>query len=381
MTALGDRAEQFAREMPYRHAPYTSRNWGSRWHSLCSYHGKLKPAIAHFLITFFTEPGDVVLDPLCGVGTIPFEACQQGRLGIGNDLSPLAYCVTRAKVSQPSLESTMMELGLLKEYIDKNKGELDLNHLPYADFGLNKTLSEYFEVHTFAEILLAREYFVSNFDQLNDEQSMIMSCVMHVLHGNRPYALSRTSHPLTPYAPKGPFEYKNLIDHVDKKIQLTYSSDCEPDSIKGKALNLNYSDILVDPVDAIITSPPFAGSMKFYSQNWLRLWFSGWEPEDFEQADQRFLDAKQMKDINVYDSFFQKCDDLLKPDGILILHLGNNSKMDMAKALLPIAERYFSVAYEFCEDVQNLERHGIKDKGGTIEHQFAFLEKRSQRLK
>lgn len=362
--------------MPYRHAPYSSRNWGSRWHSLCSYHGKLKPAIAHFLISRFTEPGDVVLDPLCGVGTIPFEACQQGRFGIGNDLSPMAYCVTRAKVSEPSFDFAMRELGHLKEYINHNKDELNLNHLPYSNFGLNKTLSEYYEPHTFVEILLAREYFIRNFDRLNDGQALVMACVMHVLHGNRPYALSRTSHPLTPYAPKGPFEYKNLIDHVEKKIKLTYGATLEPDHVRGKALNLDYSDIHINPVDAIITSPPFAGSMKFYTQNWLRLWFSGWEPTDFEQADQRFLDAKQLKEIDVYETFFQKCDELLKPDGVLILHLGKNSKMDMAKALLPIAQRYFSIAYEFCENVQDLERHGIKDKGSTVEHQFAFLEKK-----
>ena len=43
----------------------------------------------------------MVLDPLCGVGTIPFEACLQGRVGIGNDLSELAYIVTKAKVEKP----------------------------------------------------------------------------------------------------------------------------------------------------------------------------------------------------------------------------------------------------------------------------------------
>ena len=40
----------------------------------------------------------MVLDPLCGVGTIPFEACLQGRVGIGNDLSELAYVVTKPKL-------------------------------------------------------------------------------------------------------------------------------------------------------------------------------------------------------------------------------------------------------------------------------------------
>jgi DNA modification methylase len=83
-------AESFIHNMPYHKEPYCGRNWGHPWHSLCSYHGKLKPAIAHFMVEQFTEIGDIVLDPLCGVGTIPFEACLQGRVGIGNDLSEMA---------------------------------------------------------------------------------------------------------------------------------------------------------------------------------------------------------------------------------------------------------------------------------------------------
>ncbi len=96
-------AIDFSNKMEYRTPPYSKRNWGHPWHSLCSYHGKIKPAIAHILVRDFTSPGDIVLDPLCGVGTIPFEACLQGRKGIGNDLSKLAYIVSSAKMNYPTL--------------------------------------------------------------------------------------------------------------------------------------------------------------------------------------------------------------------------------------------------------------------------------------
>ena len=35
---------------------------------------------------------------MAGVGTIPLEARRQGRIGIGGDLSELAYAVTKAKL-------------------------------------------------------------------------------------------------------------------------------------------------------------------------------------------------------------------------------------------------------------------------------------------
>src|SRR5687767_521988 len=93
----------FEATLPYRVAPYSSRAWGHPLHSLCSYQGKLKPALGHWLVRQFTQPGDLVIDPLSGVGTIPFEAALLGRRSIANDLSPLAATVARAKVDPPTL--------------------------------------------------------------------------------------------------------------------------------------------------------------------------------------------------------------------------------------------------------------------------------------
>jgi len=70
-------------ELPYKKGDFASRSWGHPFHSLMSYPSKLKPSIAFYLVNLFTEQGDVVLDPFSGVGTVPFEACSQGRYGIG----------------------------------------------------------------------------------------------------------------------------------------------------------------------------------------------------------------------------------------------------------------------------------------------------------
>ena len=49
----------FKTDLPFQQPPYSARNWGHRAHSLCSYVGKLKPAIAHHLVgTFVPEGGD-----------------------------------------------------------------------------------------------------------------------------------------------------------------------------------------------------------------------------------------------------------------------------------------------------------------------------------
>lgn len=374
------RAKKFIKSMPYKIEPYSGRNWGHPWHSLCSYHGKLKPAIAHFLITNFTKKGDIILDPLSGVGTIPFEACLNGRIGIGNDLSEMAYIVSKAKLEKPELESVRNEMDKLKKFINKNLMSEKVSKLVEENksFGYNKTLIDYFHPDTFREIICAREYFIKNIQKLTSEQALIFSAFMHVLHGNRPYALSRQSHPLTPYAPKGDFIYKNVIEHIEDKILSSYSKVDFDNYIEGSALYGDYNNIkgLDNSVDYIICSPPFADSIRFYMQNWMRLWLCGWNKEKFKSAENDFLDEKQKKDFSVYDSFFEMCYKVLKPNGKIILHLGKTSKIDMALEMQNYYKKYFDIVYVGTERVSNIEKHGVRDKGNTVEHEYLFLIKK-----
>lgn len=373
-------AKNFIKTMPYKQAPYSGRNWGHPWHSLCSYHGKLKPAIAHFLIEQFTEPGDTVVDPLGGVGTIPLEACLQGRIGIGNDLSELAFAVSKAKLEKPEYSACIDSLNVLKGYIMENANSAAILEATqkYDNFGFNGKLPTYFHEDTFKEILCAREYFVPRIKTITAAEGMIFSCLLHVLHGNRPYALSRNSHPLTPYAPTGDFIYKNVIDHIKKKLDAVYKKGDFGGYCSGWSIYGDYSDLCKKGIlaDAVICSPPFADSIRFYMQNWMRLWLCGWEAEDFKNADELFLDQKQKKDFDVYKSFFAMCCDILKPNGKIVLHLGKTEKVDMAEELSQRAQSYFYEVYRGSENVQEIEKHGIKDKGATVEHQYLFLMKK-----
>jgi len=288
MISFKNKAKDFIHDLPYKKGEYAGRNWGHAWHSLCSYHGKLKPAIAHFLVNEFTSPGDIVFDPLCGVGTIPFEACLQGRYGIGNDLSRMAYAITKAKVKHPARNDVNDVVKQLDKYIEKHKKNFDLGILPYSKFGFNGKIPKYFERNTYCEILAAREYFMGK-DELTSPESMVLAVLLHVLHGNRPYALSRNSHPLTPYAPKGDFIYKNVILHVNNKLDISYKQGDIKTALTGESINKDFAAITtsnVSNVDVIISSPPFAGSIRFYINNWMRLWFVGWEKEDFINADE-----------------------------------------------------------------------------------------------
>jgi DNA modification methylase len=365
---------EFKETLPYRLYPYSKRNWGHSMHSLCSYQGKLKPAIAHFLVNMSTRPGMKVLDPLGGVGTIPLEACLNGRTGISNDISLLAHTNALAKVRKKDEKIIEKELNKLEKYIKKNPPSK--KELEKANIGFNKSVKDYYHLDTLKEIISSRIYF-SKIKNFSPEQAFIFASLLHTLHGNRPYALSRRSHPITPFAPRGEFQYKSVIEKTKEKAKRMLGYEYPEIFTEGESLRLNYKElgkkIEKNSIDAVITSPPFYSSTRFYLSNWLRMWFCGWDKEDFEIKKENYLETKQIKNFNVYKGFFDVMSGLLKKNGIIIMHIGRSGKFNMGKELIEIAKNQYDVYGLVDESVSHLEKFGISDQGGTKGHQYLFL--------
>ncbi len=369
-----DNWQSFKENLPHQQLPFSKKNWGNPNHSLCSYQGKLKPSIAHHLVmTFLPEKGKM-FDPFCGVGTIPFEAALNGRRALGMDISMMAYYISQAKVGSTDIEQSL-------KYLNKLDGFIKTGNLPeeyvkrHAYFGLNKSLKDYYHQNTFREILLSRMFFSSHVPQ-NPSEMVVLSSMLHILHGNRPYALSRKSHPITPYAPTGEFMYKSVSEKLTDKV-LKYYRESIPDSFEAGTIICQDSTHRwpdsVDGLDAIITSPPFFDSTRFYSANWIRLWFCGWEREDFITMPARYIDEIQKKNMLIYETIFRLAKERLKNDGVMVMHLGKSRKCDMGIALSEIASRYFNNRELFNESVIHCNRFGIKDVGSVTEHQYLIL--------
>ena len=79
-----------------------SPRWGHSLHTMCSYHGMFPAKVAHYFIQRYSTPGDLVLDPFSGRGTVPLQARVEGRRTVSNDLNPLAYVLSQAKANPPT---------------------------------------------------------------------------------------------------------------------------------------------------------------------------------------------------------------------------------------------------------------------------------------
>lgn len=366
--------EAFKELLPHQKAPYSKREWGGPAHSMCSYQGKIKPALAHHLVECFSEPGSVIIDPFSGAGTIPLEACRMGRIGYGMDISRLGHVLTMGKVAKVSTESLEAHLESIEHYIrDYSSNEDEVARA--AEVRFNSSIPDYFHPDTLREVLAARSFFLDNWNS-SPEWAVLFSCTLHLLHGNRPYALSRRSHPVTPFKPTGEFEYRALMPRLRTKVSRVIDELTNDHREWGGSVQ---SDCTVSwprslpKADAIITSPPFFDSTRFYMTNWMRFWFVGWEREDFNTQTSAFLENRQKVDLDVYNLFFESSFKHLNEGGMLIMHLGYSAKCDMGSELAQRVHPWFSVADIFTEGVEHCESHGIRDKGTVNGHTYLVL--------
>ncbi|MBS3152678.1 DNA adenine methylase [Candidatus Woesearchaeota archaeon] len=353
------------KKLPYLEKPFCSRGWGHKLHSLCSYQSKLKPGIAYFLANLFGENDDLIFDPFSGIGTIPFELAQKGIKTISLDINPIAYTVTLAKLKKQDKERILKQLEELNKFIKTS--ELTQQEYNFAD----DYTKRFYHEKTLREILLSIKFFTKK----DDSYSFLKACLLHILHGNRPYALSRTSHNVTPYAPRGDFVYKDLVKNLKDKVERMFEDPLSPDFVEGEVFLGNIMEFSYPKkFDKIITSPPFINSTRFLYNNRIRMWFNGYSyQEQMKQAD-KYLESKG---IDVFNDVLKKFSELLKQDGYCILHLGVVKKIDMGVEISKLGEKLgFKTLAILYENVSGKEKFGIRDQGATHKHQFLIMQKR-----
>jgi DNA modification methylase len=352
--------------LPYKEKPFASRHWGHGRHSLCSFPSKMKPALAATLIDLFTPKSGVILDPFSGCGTIPFEAALRGRAAVGTDLSPLAFVLTHAKLNYPDRP----ELDVLMEDLARALSRPSRHSDSLLD-EMDEEIQAFYHTRTAVEIVVTRRHLgnVSKNFTSGSAPLFVTACLAHIMHGNRPYALSRRSHNIIPIPPKGPRVYKSVLTSLKEKCERMLAIPLPSAFRPGTSLRCPASNLPLDDgfVDAVVTSPPFLGSTEFLRQNRLRHWLVGWDYRRQIAEKGKFLE--HAKDIEGYRPISRELYRVVAPGGIVALHLGIVKRVNMADLLSPLfGEVGFEEVGRVWEDVSHLETHGRTDRGGTHTH-------------
>lgn len=272
-----------------------------RLHRLDKYPAKMIPQMAQFLIEIASEPGDTVLDPFCGSGTVVREAMVLGRNAIGLDVNPLATLFTRAKVGGYSQDLLERQMSQLSESFKTATDGFDLA-FPNAEY--------WFTPATLRKLGTIRAVVDSLAQQLSSPYpefwrtvfaSIVRQSSRADTRGPKPF-ISKDARESRKGRHFDPF--KLFAQAASTRIELLTSindtaGNGRVEVIQGSATDL-HSRIQPNSVDAIVTSPPYLNAQDYYRSCKLELWVVGllgtdalrkWAREELIGSDRISIDS------------------------------------------------------------------------------------------
>jgi site-specific DNA-methyltransferase (adenine-specific) len=278
------------------------RLWGHSLHPMSSYLASFPASLAHAFVARYSRPGDVVLDPFSGRGTVPLEAVVGNRIGVGNDLNPLAQLLTAAKVEPASPAESRTRAAVLRLAWQASATEWlaraeTLQDDP-GDVPVEVALA--FHRRTFAQVLFMR----ASLDLGDRVDRFIAAAITGMLHGKSPSYLSTLMPNTFSMAPRYVRTYaastgfrspdRDLFALLDAKLARLYRDPLP--TTAGLALLGDARDAgrraraaltdrgLPDRARLVMTSPPYLRVVKYGYYNWLRSWFLGFDAKAIDRS-------------------------------------------------------------------------------------------------
>lgn len=343
-----------------------SQRWGHSMHTMCSYHGMFPAKVAHYFIQRYSNPGDVVLDPFSGRGTTAFQARVDGRRAICNDLNPLAYVLSRAKIDPPPWDSVQSFVRDLENTYKRTKS---------AAQDVCGDIRMLYHENTLKQILFLRNCLLSKrTTEWTREELMIGGALTGIMHGgwrrddssqylsiSMPNTFSMSPNYVKKFIQENGLKKinQNVFDLLRNKLARLYVDDI--DGTVGLAYHSDASELLLggsvdrETVDLVVTSPPYLRVVNYGTSNWIRLWLLGVEGVGREQGAGR----KQLNEVldhrHTYGSYCEfmlrtvlGIERVLKKNGVAVLVIGDVKDPDKEKPV--------SLAAQMWDD--------IKDKTG-----------------
>ena len=322
----------------------------SSLHQIAPYIGKMKSTMAHALINAYSLPGDVVCDPFVGSGIVALECLIAERGIIASDINPYAVTLTKAKLTPPSSIDEALEKA--KSYCNKMKTlarNVRINNVP-------RWVRTFFHPKTLRELCALTELLKKN------REYFLLSCLLGILHHQRPGFLSYPASHLVPYLRTNKFPREKFPElygyrHVDlrlfKKIQRIYRRFpyINPDMPRVcKLKNATNLNLPKESIDAVITSPPYMNALDYARDNRLRLWFLG--ITEYKRYDKKVPNNCQ-KFLNLMEQCLRNVHYGLRSKGKCVLVIGEVKRtkktINTAQLLIDLATKNIG-AFE-CEDI------------------------------
>jgi hypothetical protein len=355
-------------------------------HDIHRYSSKYIPQIAGHAVELITRPNDVVLDPMVGSGTTLIEAWMRNRRAIGIDMNPLAVLISRAKTRRVPQHDLADCVDTLSDVVAALPAQLQVDPPHHFDEvsdaaakdqrASDEWFRKWFQPHVLKDLLIldAAIQRVRN-PRSRDLARVALSEILRRssnAHGGYPNVMFNRNAPRK--VPPGPVFIKTLKAYANLVDELNHLQHPEPVVQEGDARAIALPDC---SVDAIISHPPYVGSVPYAEYGLVSLrWFG----RDVGALDATLLGGKR-RSRNVVERFRTAYADVLKeaarvlrPEGYMFLMVGDpvvfGDTIDLAAMT-----RELGASAGFLE-VAATTRRGINRRANKMSHEtLLFFQK------
>ena len=365
-------------------------------HNIHRYSGKFIPQIASRAVDLLTRRGELVVDPYSGSGTTLLECAQLHRRGLGVDLNPLAVLIAKVKttpVPKTQLDNLVLtlkkglsgigeddELPLFRNSAKTKHPAVErdsrLDHEWYR---------KWFQPHVLPELIRIDLAVAKISDEpLRDIARVALSDILRRssnAHSGYPNVMFDKNAPEKD-RPIRPF--LKALERITEMVSRLSAVDAVWSDVRvvhGNATALPLDDATVD---AVISHPPYIGSIPYAEYGALSL---QWLGADSKQLDRELTGGRrQSPDVvarfeDGYGKMLRESARVLKPGRHAFLMVGNpvvrGEVVDLAEMTLTLASQ------AGLELVVRTERQGVNRRANKMgaEHLLFFQKAPSKRTR
>lgn len=310
-----------------------------RFHAICPYFAMFPESFVEKQLVY-SKPNDLVYDPFSGRGTTAFQSLLSSRRAICSDISPVAVCISRAKVQAPPQAEVHARLAQLRNEFER------IDDPAHDDSFYNACYSR----HTLFQLTYLRH----RLDWRQDPRDcFIATLVLGRLHGeshrSSRYFSNRMPRTIAT-KPRYSIDWwkKNGYLAPERDVfrllrsEMSYRYDTGRPSAVGEAEQADARDAArvfnahLGSVKLIITSPPYLDTTHSLVDQWLRNWFIGgaMRPTKISRGDDRHTSSENYWGF-LEESWRGVRPLLAKEDMVIVVRIGSRKmSFDDARARL-----------------------------------------------
>ncbi|HEV7398371.1 MAG TPA: DNA methyltransferase [Pyrinomonadaceae bacterium] len=276
-------------------------------HGIHAYKGKFYPQLARSLFNLAgLSPGQQVLDPFCGSGTVPLEAYLNGMQGIGFDMNPLAVKIARAKsdilLVDPHLRDRL--LARFQECVEDLTPSEDESVFPVMAVSEIESWFAKKVRHKLAALLHAIRAVPEI--RVKEYLEVLLSNILREVSQQDPEDLRiRRRTPQLGDAPVFELYSDHLLEQRKRLSEFAARSNRAPcrfggvhiyESDSRQSLSLDRAGLTAGSVDAVVTSPPYATALPYIDTDRLSiLVLDGRPPNGRSQIEESLTGSREIR--------------------------------------------------------------------------------------